>query len=247
MKTSHTNKFLGLELKDLNDKTGQVAFYFGSFKKDLDNETIDKGAYAQTLKDTSHVYHNRDHEDAVGKPISFGVDDKGAYCVSQLAIKTIHGNDCYEQYKAGIIKGHSQEFVTTSEGKAADGSRLIKILELWGVTSVTNIPASLDTPTISVKSFAEVADHLEKINLLLKSGNISDKLGAKFMNEYAALSELVEKNKTMANYGIVHCDSCKAAYDTMPEDGKCYKCGQFIFKTPVKPMVTMEAIKNWKV
>lgn len=188
-----------LELKDLNDHTGEVVFYFGAFEKDLDNETILKSAYDKTLNEgLDNVYHNRDHKEAVGKPKSFGIDEKGAYCVSQLAIKTVNGRDCYEQYKAGLIKGHSQEFQTLRDGRSEkDGSRIIKEIKLWGVTSVTNIPANLNTPIISLKSFEDAVEHLSRLNLLLKSGNISDKMGEKFLAEYDLLTSFVTKHKAL--------------------------------------------------
>lgn len=243
-----TPKFCNLELKDLNDSTGEVSFYFAAWTKDLDNETIDKGAYNKTLKENvRNIYHNLDHKHAVGAPSKFGVDSTGVYCTSKLAIKTDDGLDCYEKYKAGIIKGHSQEFETIRDEPMQDGSRLIKEVKLWGVTSVTNIPANLDTPTISIKSFADCADYLSRINTMLKSGKISDELGERFLAEYKSLSEFVSKNKAMANGGMVHCDNCKMIVDKMPENGKCQKCGQFIHKVTQHPILSMDAVNAFRL
>lgn len=190
------HKSFHLELKDLNDKTGEVAFYFASLKRDQDKDRFVKGAYDKTLAENkANIYHNRDHSEAVGKPMELGFDGTGWYCVSMLAIKTICGNDCYEQYKAGLIKGHSQEFETILSDRSADGSeRIIREVRLWGVTSVTNIPASLDTPTISLKSIQDAADYMEKINTLLTKGNASDELCKKFMDEYTKLEAFVKKH-----------------------------------------------------
>ena len=190
-------KNCNLELKAVEDSTGIVDFYFGAFSPDQDGDQILPSAYTKTLQEgTSRIYHNRDHQDAVGKPIAFGVDSKGAWVRSQLAIKTIKGLDMFEQYKAGIVKGHSQEFQTILSDMVVnpDGSniRVIKELKLWGVTSVTKIPANLDTPMISLKSFEEAADHLAKINKLLTTGNISDELGERLLNEYKTLSQIIE-------------------------------------------------------
>ena len=222
-------KSFQLELKDLNDSTGEVAFYFAAWTKDLDGDTILKTAYNKTLTENkSNIYHNRDHEDAVGKPKDFGVDDKGAFCVSQMALKTIDGNDCYEQYKAGLIKGHSQEFNTIKSTNDAIGDRVIQEVRLWGVTSVTNIPANLNTPTLSIKSFNDASTRLKSINDLLHNGNISDKCGELFLKEYNRLNEWIESKSKMM--GFTHCEGCKSIFvpeaDTqMP---KCPKCGKYM-------------------
>ena len=133
--------------------------------------------------------------DAVGSPISFGTDENGAYVVSQLAIKTINGSDMFEQYKAGIVKGHSQEFEPITSDGVKGINRIVKEVKLWGVTSVTNIPANLDTPTIELKSFADAAEQLSKINKLLTTGNISDELGERLTKEVKSLNEILEKKQ----------------------------------------------------
>ena len=195
MSKEKKNKLLlDVELKDLNEKNGLVTFYFAAWNEDLDRDIILKTAYNKTFKENkNNIYHNRDHSTAVGMPISFGVDENGAFAVSQLAMKTIAGRDTFEQYQAGLIKGHSQEFQTIiDEYDSSNGVRTIKEVHLWGVTSVTHVPANLDTPTISMKSFEDAADQLAKINKLLTTGNISDELGERMLKEYKSLSEFIE-------------------------------------------------------
>ncbi len=250
-------KSFGLEVKEVNDKTGEVTFQFAAWNKDLDGEIIEKSAYSKTLAENkNNVYHNRDHSEAVGKPVNFFVEDKGAYCVSQLALKTINGNDCYEQYKAGIIKGHSQEFVTTKEDYSKEyKARVIKELRLWGVTSVTNIPANLDTPTLSIKSFEDAAKQMERINNLLHNGNASDELCEKFVTEYKKLNEFVTKHAGLKALGIIHCDSCKALLADMKAEGmgygKCPGCGKFVNSSTgamkSHSIITDSLIQNFKL
>lgn len=240
----------GLELKDMNNNTGEVAFYFSAWEKDLDNEIILKSAYTKTFDENkSNIYHNRDHTDVVGVPKSFGVDDKGAYCVSILALKTITGNDTYEQYKAGLIKGHSQEFQTLQDSfDKEQKARIIKQVKLWGVTSVTKIPANLDTPTMSIKSFSDAADYMNRINDLLTKGNISDGLGERFVAEFKTLKELLsQKSKALADAGMIHCESCMKVLDNYPDSGKCPTCGQFIFKQTQKRLFTPDMVKGFSL
>jgi len=195
MKQKQIKSLFNLELKDLNAKQGLVSFYFAAWNTDLDNDIFLKTAYNKTFKENkNNIYHNRDHSSAVGMPISFGTDENGAFVVSQLAMKTIAGNDTFEQYQAGLIKGHSQEFETIiDEYDSTTMVRTIKEVRLWGVTSVTHIPANLDTPTISMKSYQDAADYLSKVSKLLTDGNISDELGEKFLKEYKSLSEIMAK------------------------------------------------------
>lgn len=186
-------KQCSLEMKDLRADKGIVEFYFAAWGVDLDGDQIAPGAYTKTLAENkSRIYHNRDHMDPVGSPVAFGVDDRGAWAASQLAIKTIAGRDMFEQYNAGIVKGHSQEFQTMIADKEMN-VRIIKELKLWGLTSITKIPANLDTPTISIKSWEDAAEQLFKINKLLTTGNISEPLGDRLLQEYKSLSDIIEK------------------------------------------------------
>lgn len=226
------NKSTNLELKDLSD-SGEVAFYFAAFSKDQENDIILKTAYTKTIKENfQHIYHNIDHFKAVGAPKSIGVDSVGAFCVSQLALKTADGLDCYEKYKGGLIKGHSQEFETLADMQDANlKARVIKELKLWGVTSVTNIPANLDTPTISIKSMIDIAISMKSINDILHNGNISDKLGKEFTMEYLRLKNFLQSNpEKLKELGIVHCMSCQSIINPsdMKDDGKCPDCGKYV-------------------
>lgn len=240
-----------LEIKDLNDSTGIVAFYFSAPSKDQQNDIILKEAYTKTFKDNfDNFYHNRDHSAACGKPLEVGYDNKGAFCVSQLAIKTVVGLDTYEQYKAGLIKGHSQEFETIKDAvDTVQKARVIKELRLWGVTSVTNIPANLDTPTMSIKSFEEIAGQMRKINEILQKGNISDTLGQSFIDQYLLMKNFIHSNPEMLdNLGIVHCQNCKSIIQNPDESNKCPDCGQFV-NVPAKKnfLITDDFIKNIKL
>lgn len=265
MKREKEIKSFNLELKDLNDSTGEVSFYFAAFTKDLMNDTISSNAYAKTLSDNAknnykNIYHNRDHQDACGVPFNFGVDSKGVYCTSKLALKTVVGNDVYEQYKAGIIKGHSQEFEVMLFDQDAKGGRFIKEMKLYGVTSVTNIPANLNTPTISIKSFNDMAIQMKSINDILHNGNISDELGNNFCMEYKKLLQFMQnKSQMLKDAGVVICDNCKSIiFDDAQGDGveenpgtsKCANCGRYVNKSGnLKPyrLLSPESVKNFQL
>ncbi len=188
MRDKLTNR---LELKDFEEAKGIVAFYYSIFNNtDLCGDIVTSTAFKKTVAENfKHIYHNRDHCEAVGKPLSFDQDTKGAFVVSQLAIKTQDGLDCFEQYKAGIIKGHSMEY--NSIKWSYDETKEIRTIteaQLWGVTSVTNIPANLEADTISIKSFTDIKYSMEEIEKYLRKGNISEKSGIQFLSEFEKLS-----------------------------------------------------------
>lgn len=191
-------QFNRLELKDFEEAKGVVSFYYASFNNiDLNGDIVASGAFKKSAAENfPHIYHNRDHCEAVGKPLELGQDKKGAYCVSQLAIKTEDGADCFEQYKAGLIKGHSMEWQTIkSSDDETSGVRTVLEGKLWGVTSITQVPGNLLSQTISIKSFFEVKRSMEEIERFLRAGNISEKAGKQFLEQHEKLNLLAKSLK----------------------------------------------------
>jgi HK97 family phage prohead protease len=195
------NKFMPLEVKDMSDSTGEVAFYFAAWGLDRDMDIMKKSAYPKTIKENfKNIYHNFDHMDVCGVVKSLDVDERGAYCVSKMLLNTTVGRDVYEMYKAKAIKGHSQEFETLEYAYETIGTnkkaRVISDVRLWGVTSCSKIPANEDTPTISVKSHQEAIEYMEALNDLLTKGHITDMAGEKFQRQYLQLKAFVEGSGT---------------------------------------------------
>lgn len=238
-----------LEIKSVNPDKHQVTFYFATWEKDRDGDTINPKAFDKTLiENKDYIYHNIDHEGVIGKPIAFGTDEKGAWCTSELSMNTDDGKDGYNKYMDGLIKGHSQEFVVKSAKPDPKGGRLLNELELWGVTSMTKIPANAEATTISVKSATEVAMGIRHINAVLDGPDIEKKCTTDFLHEYKKLEYLLYKNKALKLAGMVHCDNCKTLLPPMPimditiaqdEDmsasdadynQKCPDCGRFVNK-----------------
>lgn len=191
------NKFMNFELKDLNDKTGEVAFYFAAWGLDRDGDIMKKSAYPKTIKENfKNIYHNFDHEAVCGVVKNMEVDERGAFCVSQLILGTPLGSDVYAMYKAGAIKGHSQEFETLEyayENIASNKkARVISDVRLWGVTTCSKIPANAETPTLYIKSYEDAVSYMESLNDLLTKGHISDLAGEKFQAQYLKLKAFIE-------------------------------------------------------
>jgi HK97 family phage prohead protease len=192
------DKFMPLEIKDMNDSTGEVAFYFAAWGLDRDGDIMKKSAYPKTIKENfKNIYHNFDHEDVCGVVKSLEVDERGAFCVSKMMLNTAVGHDVYEMYKAKAIKGHSQEFETLEYAYENIGNnkkaRVISDVRLWGVTSCSKIPANEDTPTISVKSHQDAIEYMKALNDLLTKGHITDITGEKFKAQYLKFKALIDQ------------------------------------------------------
>lgn len=202
-----STKFNRLELKDFEEAKGIVTFYYSVFNNvDQNGDIVSPFAFNKTIQEQKdYIYHNRDHCESVGAPLEFGVDQKGAFVVSQLGIKTIDGADCFEQYKAKMIKGHSMEWRTVKS--SYDETKEVRTLlecQLWGVTSITAIPANLLAGTISIKSYENISESISEIERFLRNGNISDEMGKKYVLQIKELNDLAQTLEK------------KAVIDTLP-------------------------------
>ena len=187
-------KHLSFDLKDDNDK-GEIAFYFSKFDvKDSDKDIVQKGAFKRTSQNIKRIKHAYNHNiyQIPGVIKSIQEDDKGAFAVSQLALKTKLGNDVYEQYKAGIITEHSYGFDIIKTEKDEDKeATLIKEIKLYEVSSLTAWGANEHTNVIDIKSM----DYLE---MLLKMDKYDDKIVIKIkevLNYLQSLEHTDEVNK----------------------------------------------------
>lgn len=225
-----------LELKEMNQATGLITFYYSQFNtKDLNSDIVLDTAFIKTVAERKqHIYHNLNHDEnkCIGNPVAFGQDSNGAWVSSQLLMETEDGKDAYEKYKGGAIKGHSMEFKTVKS--TIDQSRQARILSeclLWGVTSMTTIPANYGAGLISLKGLTDIALELKRINDFLRTANISDKCGEEILTEYKSLQDFFfeKKNQLFKDSGIIHCEKCLKVYEKSAS-GKCPQCGQFVNK-----------------
>jgi len=186
-------KHLAYELKDL-DNEGQVSFYFSKFDiQDSDRDVILKGAFKKTKENIKRIKHFYNHNmyNVPGVLKEIGEDSKGAFAVSQLALKTQLGNDVYEQYKAGIISEHSFGYdVMKSEWNEDKTVQTIKEIKLYEVSSLTAWGANPETNVIDVKS-------MEYLNMLLKSNKYEEKIVTKINEVLNYLESLKAVDETL--------------------------------------------------
>ncbi len=236
MKTKQSQHFCQLELKDLDDSKGIVTFYYSQFDtKDQNGDIVLDSAFKKTVSERKEkIYHNIQHTDrVVGNPFEFGQDSNGAWTRSQLALKTVDGNDAFEKYRAKMIKGHSIEFNTMKSSlDESKKARLVAEVLLWGVTSITTVPANYGATTISLKGLDDLAGQMKDMNDFLRTANISDKCGEEILVEYKRLQDFFfeQKIQLFKDAGIVHCEKCMKVYDSGKEK-KCPNCGQYVNKS----------------
>lgn len=126
------------------------ASVFGN--KDLDDDVIQKGAFADSLK-SRHPQFLWGHDMGavpIGRISHIGEDHKGLYFEAEMPKddERVKGQIA-PQLRIGSIKGVSIGFRIKERAHEKDGSRLIKTAELFEI-SLVNVPAN---PLASVESF----------------------------------------------------------------------------------------------
>ncbi len=258
------NLVADLQLKDLDNKKGIVAFYFAPFGVyDTHNDIHETKAFDKTILEfkegRNDVLHFRDHiakangydhNEVPGVLTEMGVDQKGAFAVSQLALKTEIGKDTYEQYEAKIIKQHSYGALPASSEFKSDnkGGRILTMRDVKEVSSLTSWAASNKTPVISLKSLEEADMHMKAINHALHHGNMTDKGYAALAGEYKKLKVFLEqKADFVAAMDMTKCWNCKQLLLHLNDDVDiktmvCTNCGENVNLSDGSKAAEMKAV-----
>lgn len=191
---------------DVDVAKRQVKVYFSEFGGvDLDGDMILTSAFTKSIKERGRkgadlIWHLSNHrcqpEYCLGKP-ELSTDTKGLIGITEF-VDTTHALDVIKMYDAGLINQHSIGFnVVKGEPKAtAQGGRYYEIAEvklyegstvLWG--------ANPNTPTVEVKSLAELTEHFDNLTKALKSGTFTDELFVELEQQYKQLGDLILQRK----------------------------------------------------
>jgi len=165
--------------RDIDTKKGIVSFYFADFNSvDTHGRRMNKTAFNRTLKNNfkrfAHLL-NHDTNLMIGKPVEVGVDEKGAFMISQLS-KNSAGRDALVMYEEGMITEHSFGFKivdSVQDGKV----EVVNELQMFEASSVT-WGANENTPTISLNSNDTLIKELQITNkeILTMLSDISARL-----------------------------------------------------------------------
>jgi HK97 family phage prohead protease len=178
-------KQLGLDALELKfvDSGMQFAGYASIFGGvDAYGDTIQPGAYAETLKKRSRPIRMRWNHwgDVIGKWTTLKEDKKGLYVEGELTPGHSKAADVYASLKHGAIDGLSIGYRVKAFEQLDNDRRLLKQIDLVEI-SVVEEPADLGAKIGEVKSVIEAADSLKEIESILREAGRFSRDDAKLL------------------------------------------------------------------
>jgi HK97 family phage prohead protease len=165
-------KQIGLEAVELKFDGEKMSFagyasIFGGV--DAYGDTIQKGAYAKTLKNRERPIRLRfnHYGPVIGKFLSLAEDQKGLYVEGSLTPGHSVAEDVHASLKHGAIDGLSIGYRVKAFDQTSEGRRLLKEIDLIEI-SVVEEPADLGAKIGEVKSILDAAESLKEIESLLR-------------------------------------------------------------------------------
>ncbi|MDO7847461.1 HK97 family phage prohead protease [Hymenobacter sp. M29] len=178
---------LNLELKDINPAKRQVLFYAAAFHSvDAHNDIILPGAFTKSITENLKRikwFKNHDSNQMIGS-VKDAVEDGHGLLVTAQAANTPLGDETLAHEAEGNYE-HSIGYQVILKESNTKGTRLLKQLKLWEVTSTAH-GSNEHTPTMGFKSLLEMTpdeqtqliqrlhERSEKLQKSLRSGNLDD-------------------------------------------------------------------------
>jgi HK97 family phage prohead protease len=190
------------EISDVDENLGIVKGYGSIFGNvDSDNDIIEKGAYARTIKNNgSRVKYLYQHDitKPIGRMKELFEDEKGLGFVAEIP-KTTFGIEVLELMKYNVIDENSVGILPVKKDYNEDGVRMIKEAKLFEISAVT-LASNDEAKILEVKGKSEKTDYYKKrfdnlINVIRK-GNITDDLGYLIEYELEVLKSLIARDNT---------------------------------------------------
>jgi HK97 family phage prohead protease len=160
----------GAELKMQDDGKMAFAGYASMFGGvDAYGDTIQKGAYSNTLKNRERPIRMRWNHwgPVIGKWLKLGEDSKGLFVEGELTPGHSKATDVYASLKHGAVDGMSIGYRVKAYEQTSEDRRLLKEIELIEI-SVVEEPADLGAKVGEVKSMIEAAESFKEIESLLR-------------------------------------------------------------------------------
>jgi HK97 family phage prohead protease len=189
-----------LELKFTEGmKFAGIASIFGGV--DSYGDTIQEGAYAETLKNRERPVRMRwnHYGDVIGKWTKIEETDKGLYVEGELTPGHSKAADVYASMKHGAVDGMSIGYRVKVYEQLPNERRLLKQIELVEI-SIVEEPADLGAKIGEVKSAIEQAKTLKEIETLLRdaggfSRNDATALVSRIKSLYQSDSDAEKRNQ----------------------------------------------------
>lgn len=156
-------------IKEFGEK-GEFSGYASTFGGEPDSygDVIAKGAYAKTLEDhrskssMPKMFWQHNPDEPIGKWLDAKEDEKGLFVEGKLNMGVQRGREAFELLREKDIDGLSIGYRTINEEKLADGSYLLKEIQLREI-SIVSIGANTTSLVSDVKAAREVSELKEKL------------------------------------------------------------------------------------
>jgi uncharacterized protein len=139
------------ELKAAEDGGWEIAGYASTFggSPDAYGDVVAHGAFADSIESrpTKFLY---EHHTPIGKQLEIREDETGLFGRWSI-VDTTTGTDAYKLAKAGVLDSLSIGYMTVEADFAADGTRILRKVDLFEVSAVA-IPANENAVITAVKA-----------------------------------------------------------------------------------------------
>lgn len=176
-------KSFGLEVKDVDAKSGVVSGYFSAFgMMDSDGDIMMPGAFKRSIQDwgvdgKQRIKHllNHDPSKPLGKLLSLKEDSYGLYYESKVGTHQL-GKDFIKMVESGLISEHSIGFRTLREQKSGEANEIHEVMLFEG-SSLTAWGANENTPLLGLKNMGnveQVKDQIKAFEKFIRDSDVTD-------------------------------------------------------------------------
>ena len=191
METKHVQ----MELKATGD-AGTFTGYGSVFGNvDLHGDIVEKGAFAETLKERpiEHVglYWMHDPREPIGKWNIMEERDQGLWVEGKLTLGVSRAREVYELMKDGAVTGLSIGYRTRKYDLDAENEvRILKDVELFEVSAVSG-PANEEARIAGVKSAKDFANlpTIREANQVLRDAGFSQREANAFISRIKSFGQ----------------------------------------------------------
>lgn len=138
------------ELKAVDDGGWEISGYASTFGGSPDSygDVVAHGAFTDSIADrpTKFLY---EHVEPIGKQLEIREDEVGLFGRWSI-VDTTTGTDAYKLAKAGVLDSLSIGYMTLEADFAADGTRILRKVDLYEVSCVA-LPANEHAVITAVK------------------------------------------------------------------------------------------------
>ena len=186
--SKHFTPLRDCEIK-MDGETRRFEGYASVFGKvDSYGDTVQKGAFARTLKENGmpKMFYGHSPGRVIGKWLSMEEDSYGLRAVGELTPGHRDADDVYASMRHQAVDGLSIGFLDMDSEERDDGGRLLKDVELIEV-SVVSMPAEKLATITSVKSRLGALESVRDCELFLRDAGMTRNEAERFISRFKSL------------------------------------------------------------